>query len=355
LSAYDPTADLADDARWHRQGDNTCVIEGESVMDRRTAIRTVAVSFIAAPLASWSQPRQKISRVGIPTTGVNSRSAPFFSAFEQRLKDLGWAEGKNLTLEYRQAPSAEKVPAMVAELVREKVDVLFASGPDLVMRAAVEASRMIPIVMAALNYDPVEKGYVRSLGHPGNNVTGVFARNPEIGAKQLELLKQTLPNAMRVGVLWDSFAAEQLPPIEATATRLGVELEALEVRQPYDFEAAFIKLRERKVSAVVVVGGPVTYRERERIGKLALQQHLPAVGGTSGAEAGNLMGFGFDLNDMFRRAAEYVDKILKGANPANMPVEQPTKFELIINLKTAKELGLTIPQSLLLRADELIE
>ena len=244
---------------------------------------------------------------------------------------------------------------LVAELVREKVDLHFASGTDLTMNAAVEATHSIPIVMIALNYDPVERGYIKSLAHPGSNVTGVFARNPEVGAKQLELLKQAFRNATRVGVLWDIFSAEQLPSIKTTGARLHVELEGIEMHPPYDFEVAFSRLRDRRVSAVLVVGSPVSYRERERIAQLAINHGLPMVGGPSGAEGGNLISFGFNLNELFRRAAAYVDKILKGAKPADLPVEQPTKFELVINLKTARALGLTIPKDLLLRADEVIQ
>jgi|SRR6516162_6020923 putative ABC transport system substrate-binding protein len=322
-------------------------------MDRRWFIRTAAIWAIF-PFAVSAQQPKKVFRVGIPTIGVNPRSAPFFTAFEQRLRELGWVDGQNIVAEYRQAQNTDQVPALVAELVREKVDLLFAAGTDLIMKAEFEASGAIPIVMLALNYDPVERGYVKSLAHPGSNVTGIFARNPEVGAKQLELLKQALPNATRVGVLWDSFSAEQLPAIEATATRLNVGLEMVEARPPYDLEAAFTRLRERRVSALLVVGSPIVYREREPIAQLALRYGLPSGGSIAGSEVGNLIGFGFDLNKMFRRAAEYVDKILKGAKPSDLPVEQPTEFKLVVNLKTAKELGVTVPQSLLVRADEVI-
>jgi putative ABC transport system substrate-binding protein len=324
-------------------------------MDRRTAIAAAAFGLITVRLLAFAQQPQNVFRVGIPTSGINPRSASFMRAFEQRLHELGWVEGANLAIEYREARSPEEVPVLVAELVRKKVDLLFASGTDHIMAAAVEATRSIPIVMIALNYDPVERGYIKSLAHPGSNVTGVFARNPEVGAKQLELLKQAFPNATRVGVLWDIFSSEQLPSIKTTAARLRVELESVEVRPPYDFEVAFSRLRDRQVSAILVVGSPVSYRERERIAQLAIRERLPVVGGPSGAQAGNLISFGFDLNEVFRRAADYVDRILKGASPADLPVEQPTRFELIINLKTAKALGLTIPQDLRLRADEVIE
>jgi putative ABC transport system substrate-binding protein len=209
--------------------------------------------------------------------------------------------------------------------------------------------------MLALNFDPVEKEYVESLAHPNKNITGVSGRNLEIGAKQLELLKAALPHAVRIGVLWDAVAGDQLRAIETAATQLRVELERVEARPPYDFERAFKTLRERRADAVLVVGSPIMYRERARIAQLDLRYHVPLVNGKAGCFAGDLIGFGFDLDELFRQTAEYVDKILRGARPADLPVAQPTKFELVINLKTANALGLTIPQDLRLRADEVIE
>jgi len=324
-------------------------------MDRRSAVAAVAFGVMTAPVLAAAQQPKKVFRVGIASSGINPRSTSFMRAFEQRLRELGWVEGQNLAIEYREGQSPEETPVLVAELVREKVDLLFSSGTDLNMKATVEATRSIPIVMVALNYDPVERGYIKSLAHPGSNVTGVFARNLEVGAKQLELLKQAFPNATRVGVLWDIFSAEQLPSIKTAAARLRVEVESVEVRPPYDLEVAFSRLRDRRVSAVLAVGSPVSYRDRVRIAQLAINHGLPMVGGPSGAEGGNLISFGFDLNELYRSAADYVDRILKGAKPADLAVEQPTKFQLIINLKTAKALGVTIPQSLLLRADQIIE
>jgi putative tryptophan/tyrosine transport system substrate-binding protein len=322
---------------------------------RRALLCSLGVGLLlASSTAAWSQ-STRMPRIGIPGSGVNTRSAPFFVAFEERLRELGWIDGQTMSIDYRATKSAEDVPSLVAAMVRDKVDLIVASGTDPSIRAAARASQTIPIVMVALNYDPVERGYIASLAHPGGNITGVFARNPEIGAKQLELLNHAVPNATRIGILWDEFAAHQLPALSEAATRLGIGLERIELRPPYDFERAFAALRERQVGAVLIVGSPVSYRERERIARLAVQYHIPAAGGTSSAEAGALMGFGFDLNDVFRRAAGYVDKILRGAKPADLPVDQPDKFELVINLKTAKAIGVAIPRSLLLRADKVIQ
>jgi putative ABC transport system substrate-binding protein len=306
---------------------------------------------IAASFARAQQPR--IPLIGIPTTGVNPRSAPFYLAFEQRLRELGWVDGQSVKLLY--SPKPDDPSVVVAEMMHQRVDVILVTGDEALLKAASMATRTIPIVMLALNFDPVEKKYVASLAHPNENITGVSGRNLEVGAKQLELLKAALPHAVRIGVLWDAVAADQLRAIETAATQLRVELERVEARPPYDFERAFKTLREGQADAVLVVGSPIMYRERARIAQLGLRYHVPLVNGKAGCIAGDLIGFGFDLDELYRQTAEYVDKILRGARPADLPVAQPTKFELVINLKTANALGLTIPQDLRLRADEVIE
>src|SRR5262245_59119187 len=179
----------------------------------------VAVGLLAAPRAAWTQQSRKIYRIGIPGTGINTRSAPFYVAFEQRLRELGWIDGRNVALQYKDR-NPEELHEVVEEMVRDQMDVILVSGSDRALKAAMRATQSIPIVLVALNFDPLEKGYLASLAHPGGNVTGIFARNPEIGAKQLELVKQALPNATRVGVVWERLAADQLPAIEAAAARL---------------------------------------------------------------------------------------------------------------------------------------
>jgi putative ABC transport system substrate-binding protein len=209
--------------------------------------------------------------------------------------------------------------------------------------------------MVALIYDPVGKGHVTTLGRPGGNATGVFSLAPEQGAKQLELLKDVLPKVTLVGILWDVFAADQMPILEASAPKLNLQLEQVEVRPQYDLERAFLTLRQRRVGAVLVVGSPTFFRDQAKIAELAIRHHLPAGGSVSLVAGGLLLGYGVSASVAYARAADYVDRILRGANPGDLPIEQPTQFELVINLKTAKALGLTIPPSLLQRADQVIE
>jgi putative ABC transport system substrate-binding protein len=208
--------------------------------------------------------------------------------------------------------------------------------------------------MVAINYDPIERGYVHSLARPGGNITGIYSRTPEVGAKQLELLHEALPRARRVGVLWSAASLDQLPAIEAAGTRLHLEIESVEILDDAGIDRAFVEFGKKRAEAVLAVGDPINFRERSRIGMLGMQLRVPVCGFPGGAEEGFLLSFGANLNQVLRRAAEYVDKILKGSTPGDLPIEQATKFELVINLKTAKALGITISQALLLRADEVI-
>jgi putative ABC transport system substrate-binding protein len=297
----------------------------------------------------------KVYRIGVAAAGINPRSASFFQAFEQRLRELGWVEGKTLAIDFEMPKGSRDISAIAADLVRQNVDLILAGGPESSLKAATQATRTIPIVVVALNYDPVAKGYVTSLARPGGNVTGVFSLAPEQGAKQLEVLKEALPKVTLMGVLWDAFATDQLLILDASASKLKVQLEKVEVRPQYDLERAFLTLKQRRVGAVLVVGSPIFFRDQAKIAALALRHHLPAGGFVSGVASGLLVGYGVHANVPYRQAADYVDKIFKGAKPSDLPIEQPTKFELVINLKTAKALGLTIPPSLLQRADQVIE
>jgi putative ABC transport system substrate-binding protein len=323
-------------------------------MERRAFVVVAILNLLVAG-ASWAQEPAKHYRLGIISAGNNPRSAAFYTAFEARLRELGWIDGKNLTVDFEAGESPEQLSAIATRMVQNRVDVIVTAGPEQALKAASEATRTIPILTVALNYDPVEKGYVTSLARPGRNITGIFVRNPEVGPKQLELLRQAIPRANRVGVLWTGFSADQIPPLDAEASRLRVQLEKVKLAPPYDIEGTFAALKVQRVDAVLAVGDPVVYRERVRIANAGLERGLAVVGGLPGVEVGFLMGFGSDLNAALRSGAEYVDKILRGAKPAEMPIEQPTKFELKINLKTAKALGIPIPQSLLLRADEVIQ
>ena len=314
----------------------------------------VAALTLLAPRASFAQEPAKRSRIGIIST-ANPRSTAFYVAFEARLRELGWIDGKNLTVDFEAGESPEQLAAIAARMVAHGVDVIVAVGPEPALKAASEATRTIPIVSVALNFDPVEKGYVASLARPGRNITGIFFRNPEVGLKQLDFLRQALPHANRVGVLWTEASTDQIPPLDEEAAHLGMRIEKVRLTAPYDVEAAFAVMKARGVDAVLAVGDPVIYRERARIADAGRKQRLAVVGGLHSAEVGFLIGFGPDLNATLRSGADYVDRMLRGGKPSETPMALPTKFELGVNLKTAKALGMTIPQSLLLRADHVYQ
>jgi putative tryptophan/tyrosine transport system substrate-binding protein len=298
----------------------------------------------------------RVARVGILSTG-NPRSAAIFQAFEQRLRELGYAEGQNLVVEFRNAEGkTDRLPGLAAELVRLNMDVVVVAT-DPATRAVKEASAKTPIVMVSVNYDPVELGYIASLAWPGGNITGVLFLHRELTGKRFELFKEMLPTVARVAVLSDPLAAEQLAAAKAANRSMGLKLQVIELQNPsYDFESAFRVALRSKAEALLVLTTPVIFRERSKIAQLALRNRLPtSFAHREHVDAGGLMSYGPNFDDMWRHAAVYVDKILKGAKPADLPLEQATKFELIINLKTAKALGLTIPPSLLLRADQVIE
>jgi putative tryptophan/tyrosine transport system substrate-binding protein len=324
-------------------------------MRRRAFLGTLAGGLLAAPLAAGGQQTGKVYRIGVISSGINPRSASFYQAFEQQLRNHGWVEGTNLAIDYRTPRGPSDFAVSATHLVRENVDVILAGGPEASLKAARQATATIPIVIVALNYDPIEKGYVASLARPGGNVTGVFSRAPEVGAKTLELLREIRQGSTVVGVLWEAFTTDQLPMIDTRARELHVQLEKVEVRPPYDYERAFLTFKRRTVGAVLVVGSPVFFRDRARIAELALQNGLPAGGLVGGADVGMLLSFGVHPNIPYLRAADYIDRILRGAKAADLPVEEISRFELVINLKTAKALGLTIPPSLLQRADQVIE
>jgi putative tryptophan/tyrosine transport system substrate-binding protein len=318
-------------------------------------------SMFAAPLAAEAQQAGKVARIGYM---VLSSDAPRFrEAFRQGLRDLGYIEGRNFVLEIRSAESKpERYPALAAELVALKVDVIVVSGGGTpAALAAKQATGTLPIVFTNVG-DPVTSGLVTSLARPGGNITGLSLVTPELISKRLELLTQAVPGVSRIAVLWQPGALEErtekdrLQRAEAAGRTLGVRLQFLEVRGPKDFDRAFADMTRARAGALTDLEGPVFWSERKRIVDLAAKNRLPAVYALREfVDVGGLMSYGPDFADLWRRAAAYVDKILKGVKPADLPVEQPTKFELIINLKTAKALGLTIPPSVLGRADQVIE
>ena len=326
------------------------------MMDRRVFIRAMAGGLLAAPLAAVAQPG-KVWRIGFLGASP-STVGPFIQAFEQGLRELGYVDGQNIAIEYRSAQGKdERLPLLAAELVRLKVDVLVAALPQGAA-AAKKATTTIPIVMVNVG-DPVEIGLVASLARPGGNVTGLSRLSAELIAKNLALLKEAVPRALRVGAL--SNPTTPLSPVlvrnaKRAAESLGLQLKIVEAKVPDDLEGAFSALATDRVGALLVLADGMFWGERKRIADLALRSRLPSMFSNSEhADAGGLMAYAPSSVDPYRRAAVFVDKILKGAKPGDLPVEQPTKFEFVINLKTAKALGLTIPPSLLQRADRVIE
>ena len=324
-------------------------------MKRRTFLAGTGAVLLAAPLATEAQQVRKVYRTGV----LANEPSPMWEAFRQRLKELGYVEGQNIVFEYRWAAGqVERFPGLAAELVGLKVDVIVTVG-NAATGALKRATATVPIVMATSG-DPVGAGLVTSLAHPGGNVTGLtVVAGRDMQGKQLELLKEAVPKFARVAYLFDAANPGSLlaqKELEAAARALGVGLRLTEIRNENDLEAAFTAIMKERVGALLVATGPFETVHRRRIVDLAASSRLPAMYGARWfVDDGGLISYGVSLLDNFRRAATYVDKILKGAKPADLPVEQPTKFELVINLKTAKALGLTIPPSLLSRADQLIE
>jgi ABC-type uncharacterized transport system substrate-binding protein len=313
--------------------------------------------FLTFDIPTQAQQREKIPRIGFLSSFSASNTAGWEQAFRQGLRDLGWSEGKSISIEYRYSEGkGERLPELAAELVRRKVDVIVTSiTPDTL--AAKNATKEIPIVMASVN-DPIGSGFVNSLAHPGGNITGLTNIASELSGKRLELLKEIVPDLKRVAVLWDpegpasslSWKESQVP-----ARALGLQLYSMETRRANDFDKAFADAIRARVGALAIGPNAVVTRNQKRIADLAAKNRLPSISVLSEfVEFGGLMAYGPDRSDLFRRAATYVDKILKGTKPADIPVEQPTKFELMINLKTAKQIGVIIPQWVLVKADKVI-
>ncbi len=324
-------------------------------------IALLAVFLLAAPLAASAQQAAKIARIGY-LSGANLAASPHLhEAFRQGLRDLGYVEGRNVVIEYRDAEGKpERFPALAAELVALNVDIIVAPI-TLTAVAAKQVTRTLPIVFATAG-DPVGSGLVTSLARPGGNATGLSILAPELVGKRLELLKQAVPEVSRVAVLWrpgsmgERMDKDMLKEADGAARALGVRLHLVEARGPADFDRAFADITRARAAALTVFGSTMFSNERRRLVDLAAKNRLPAVyTSREFVDAGGLLSYGPNAADLYRRAATYVDKILKGAKPADLPVEQPTKFELVINVKTAKALGLTLPQSLLQRADEVIQ
>lgn len=318
----------------------------------------LCVGFLGVPILASAQQPGKIHRIGI--LGATSASAytVYLDAFRQGLRDLGYVEGKNVVIEARWADGRyERLPDLAGELVRSKVDLIVTHGP-VGSRAAKQATSTIPVVMAVVG-DAVATGLVESLSRPGGNVTGSTFFWPELIAKRLELLKDVLPGVVRVAVLSNpdnpNFRGALKEAMDAAAQSLRLEVQQVDARGPGDFESAFAAMGKGRADALMVPEDAVFISHAGRIAELAARQRLRSIGFAEYAESGGLLAFGVSFTELWRRAAVFADKILRGARPADLPVERPTKFELIVNLKTAKTLGLEFPQSVILRADKLIK
>jgi putative ABC transport system substrate-binding protein len=326
-------------------------------LNRRESL--VALLLLGAAPVALGQSQGRVRRIGYIQTATPAEQEHLTKAFDEALRELGYAEGRNVAIERRFAwGRQERLPELAAELVRLDVEVIV-TGANPVIAAVQKATATIPVVMAT-SRDPVGSGFVRSLAHPGGNVTGLTGDpTPEVQGKRLELLKEAMPRAARVAILWNPLApaaAIYRGETEHAARQLGMSVLAVEARGRNDFDAAFAAMAQGRADAVVVLPDPVFFTARKQVVELATQYLLPSMyHAREVVEIGGFMSYGASLTDQFRRAAVYVDRILKGARPGDLPVEQAAKLELAINLKTARALGITIPRSLLLRADRVIE
>jgi len=325
-------------------------------MNRRTFLAGWVLT-LHAPLAAEGQQTAKVYRIGYLANGNATTSAPSVEAFRQGLREFGWVEGQNVSIEYRWADgNLELLPALATDLLKAPFEVIVLAGGPAV-RAGREATRTVPIV-AAIMGDPVAAGFTASLARPGGNITGSAVQFDALATKQLQILKEMVPKAARVAILFDRATINEVlvKAIEPAARTLGLKARVFEIRDVPDIESAFQIARAERLDAVYVSPSPTFSRHKARLAELAVKHRLPAIyEDKSYVEGGGLMSYGPDFIDLFRRAAGYVDRILKGAKPGDLPIEQPTKFELAINRRAATAIGLAIPQSLLARADQVIE
>ena len=338
-------------------------LSGSSSGNSQSAIRNPKfLVFVCATLFALCLPadaqQQKVPRIGYLAPNLSNAVLPTHEAFRQGLRELGYVDGKNIIIEYRWAEGkVDRLPSLAADLVRLKVDAIFASGAVQPALAAKNATTTIPIIFVGVG-DPVELGLVASLARPGGNITGLSSVGLDLSGKRLELVKEAVSKASRVAVLWNPANPDsvmEMKEMKAVASSMGLKLESLEIQKSSDLEPAFSAMKKEGAEAIVIINSPNFVNLRKQVVDLAAKSRLPAMYAESQwVDAGGLMSYGANYPDLWRRAATYLDKILKGTKPADIPVEQPTKFELIINLKTAKQIGLTIPPNVLARADRVI-
>ena len=331
------------------------------ISNKKTIVFVLCGMLFALPSSASAQQQKKVLRIGFLTAVDPARESFRSEAFRLALRDLGYIEGQNIAIEYRSGEGkSDRAPELAAELVRLKVDIIVISAGDVWIRAARNATKTIPIVMAGAGIDPVEAGLVESVARPVGNITGVTNLTGELGGKRLELFKEAVPKIARVAVLHDPatpasvLQVREVLPVAARGLRLTIQ--PWEVRGTDDFERVFADISKQRPNGLYVSLGPLMLANAKRIAGFALKSRLPSIYvRREFVDAGGLMSYGADLADSYRRVAYYVDKILKGAKPADLPIEQPTKFELVINLKTAKQIGVTISQKVLARADRVIK
>jgi putative tryptophan/tyrosine transport system substrate-binding protein len=338
----------------------TCGEQRRTIQNRQWArlVALVLTFAVCAAVVEAQQPK-KVFRIGYISGSDAATDAARSEPFRQALRELGYIEGQNIAIEYRYAEGKQdRLPELAADLVRLKVDIIVIAGGDSPIRAAKNATKTVPIVLGGQGSDPVEAGFVESLARPGGNVTGMTNLLVQLGGKRLELLKEAVPKVARVAVLYvpgNRTHGLELKSAQTAAHALGLTVQPWEVRGVDDFDKVFSAMAKQRPDGLHVLGGPIMNPNDKHIAGFALKSRLPSVYTTrSAVYAGGLMYYGADLADSYRRVAIYVDKILKGAKPGDLPVEQPTKFELVVNLKTAKQIGVTIPSSVLARADKVI-
>ena len=321
---------------------------------RRREFVTLLGGAAAWPLAARAQQRLEMLRIG--TISTLARERPTWRAFEQRLRELGYVEGDNLAVDYSIERNFHLYASATQEMIRRKVDIIIATSND-VLKLAMAATNTLPIVMVALDFDPFRLGYLTSVARPTGNVTGVFLQQVELSLKRLQILKEAFPTIEAATVFWDHRSAYQWQETQDAAASLGLRLAGIELRDlPYDYDQALARIPSDHRDTLLVMASPLFFDDRQRLADFARRQRIASVfGQREHVDAGGLLSYGPSIPGMYRRAAEYVDKIARGANTTDLPIEQPTRFEFIINLKTAKLIGKELPTSILLRADEVIE
>ena len=325
-------------------------------MKRREFITLIGGAAAAWPLAARAQqPAKKILRVG--TVSALQQSSPQWAAFMRRMAELGYEEGKNFVFDFGPAANEEEYETGYRPLAAREPDIILATGPEIALKSALAATRTLPIVMIAIDYDPFARGYVTNLARPSGNVTGVFFQQIELAAKRIQLVRDAFPDISAATMFWDRLSADQWQAAQSAAATLGLRLSGIELREPpYDYERALREAPPDHRGMIIVATSPFFFRDRARIADLAFRHRIASMFVfREWVEAGGLLSYGPSLIAQFVRVAEFVDRIARGAKPADLPIEQPTKFELVVNLKTARAIGIGLSTAILLRADEVIE